>query len=220
MRIIHLSDWHNNIYNKERIIKFTGNSSPDIICCTGDMVSRRSTDFRQLYSLLRKLGELAPVLYIFGNHETTNPYRSDIKDIVQSSGATLLNGNMRYKNINFVGIELKKTVYKKNGSYHNVDKVTLNDLPQKPDGKTVLLIHNPNFLKVYSKWGADYVLSGHVHGGYIRLPLIGGVLSPERKLFPKYDKGIFAYNNTVMSVSGGLFSFLGFNVFDIPIINF
>ncbi|MDO7206165.1 hypothetical protein Q5M85_20820 [Paraclostridium bifermentans] len=48
-----------------------------------------------------------------------------------------------------------------------------------------MLAHTPFFFEDYSDYGADLVLSGHVHGGIIRLPLLGGVLSPNREFFPK-----------------------------------
>ncbi|MFQ9393868.1 MAG: hypothetical protein ACLR2E_06790 [Lachnospiraceae bacterium] len=60
-----------------------------------------------------------------------------------------------------------------------------------PETETVLLAHNPMFFSVYKEWGADLTFSGHLHGGYIRIPGIGGVISPQFQLFPKYDRGIF-----------------------------
>ena len=62
----------------------------------------------------------------------------------------------------------------------------------------------PLLLDSYAGWGADLVLCGHVHGGLVRLPFLGGVLSPERKFFPKYDKGLYEKDGTKMYVSGGI----------------
>ena len=69
---------------------------------------------------------------------------------------------------------------------------------------TVLLAHNPLWFRSYAKWGAALTLSGHVHGGAVRLPLIGGLLSPERAFFPPYDKGYYTDGRHDMIVSGGL----------------
>ena len=48
------------------------------------------------------------------------------------------------------------------------------------------------------------IFSGHVHGGMIRLPFIGGVISPNRTLFPEYDSGIYQYNGAKLVVSRGM----------------
>lgn len=55
----------------------------------------------------------------------------------------------------------------------------------------------------YSRWGADLTFSGHVHGGMVRFPLIGGLLSPERRFFPKYDAGKYKVNGKELIVNRG-----------------
>ena len=69
----------------------------------------------------------------------------------------------------------------------------------------VLLAHNPVYFDTYAAWGADLTLSGHLHGGIVRLPGIGGLLSPERRFFPAYSKGLYALDDDCqMYVSGGI----------------
>ncbi|SHH94836.1 metallophosphoesterase [Clostridium grantii] len=68
----------------------------------------------------------------------------------------------------------------------------------------ILLVHNPKYFEKYSNWGADLIFSGHVHGGIIRLPYLGGLLSPDRRFFPKYDNGVYENNGNKMIVSRGL----------------
>ena len=69
---------------------------------------------------------------------------------------------------------------------------------------TILLAHNPDYFPQYAAWGADLVLSGHVHGGMMRLLILGGVVSPAFKFFPKYDGGIFKQGKSTMILSRGL----------------
>ena len=70
---------------------------------------------------------------------------------------------------------------------------------------TVLLAHNPDYFPQYAAWGADLVLSGHVHGGVARVPFWGkGVIAPTLRLFPEYDGGIYEKNGAVMVLSRGL----------------
>ena len=74
----------------------------------------------------------------------------------------------------------------------------------KEDKFSILLAHNPEYFKSYAKWGADLTVSGHIHGGIMRLPLIGGVISPSLRLFPKYDSGEFEENGKKMILSRGM----------------
>ena len=68
----------------------------------------------------------------------------------------------------------------------------------------ILLAHNPQYFKEYAGWGADLTLSGHIHGGLVRLPFLGGVVSPMVTFFPKYDGGVFYENDKEMILSRGL----------------
>ncbi len=100
-----------------------------------------------------------------------------------------LGENLDYKNIPFFGGEdLTELIGDKKKSF------------------SVLLSHNPKFLQTYSKWGADLVFSGHVHGGAVRI-FGKGILSPERKFFPPYTDGVYKSGETQMIVSRGLVKF-------------
>ena len=68
----------------------------------------------------------------------------------------------------------------------------------------ILIAHNPDYFPEYAKWGADFVLSGHVHGGIMRLPLLGGVIAPSYRLFPKYDGGVYKENGAIMLLGRGM----------------
>jgi predicted MPP superfamily phosphohydrolase len=69
---------------------------------------------------------------------------------------------------------------------------------------TILLSHRSELFDVYVESDVDLVLSGHAHGGQVRIPLIGGIVAPNQGLFPQYDAGLFAENNTHMIVSRGI----------------
>ena len=72
------------------------------------------------------------------------------------------------------------------------------------DSFHMLLAHNPAYFESYAKWGADLTLSGHVHGGIMRLPFFGGVIDPAYHIFPKYDAGLYENEEKRMIVSVGL----------------
>ena len=87
-----------------------------------------------------------------------------------------------------------------------MDAAYLKRLLGKPSAGeyNILIAHNPDYFPAYAEWGADLVLSGHVHGGIMRLPLLGGVLSPALRLFPKYDGGLFQEGGSTMILGRGL----------------
>ncbi|MFR8545685.1 MAG: metallophosphoesterase, partial [[Clostridium] scindens] len=68
----------------------------------------------------------------------------------------------------------------------------------------ILLAHNPAYVAAYRKWGADLILSGHLHGGIVRIPGIGGVIAPDFTLFPKYSGDIYREEDATVVVSKGL----------------
>ena len=72
------------------------------------------------------------------------------------------------------------------------------------DAFNILIAHNPQYFNEYAAWGADLTVSGHVHGGIIRLPFLGGVISPAIVLFPKYDGGKYVRDGKTMILSRGL----------------
>jgi hypothetical protein len=72
------------------------------------------------------------------------------------------------------------------------------------DSFRLLLAHHPCYFDAYAGWGADLTLSGHLHGGIVRLPFFGGVVSPQIRLFPRYDKGMYTMDGKKMIVSAGL----------------
>jgi len=71
-------------------------------------------------------------------------------------------------------------------------------------GPTVLLAHRPELLAQYSGHGADLVLSGHAHGGQVRLPLIGPLFAPHQGWFPELTEGVHVEGETAMVISRGL----------------
>jgi hypothetical protein len=98
--------------------------------------------------------------------------------------------------------DIKKENFKKKDMENGYLKQTIG-APQK-NYCHLLIAHNPDYFEDYARWGADLVLSGHVHGGIMRLPLLGGVIAPSYTLFPKYDGGVFYEGNATMLLGRGL----------------
>ncbi len=214
-----LSDLHNKSFGKEneKLLNKIEELAPDAILTAGDMLtSGKGEQYHVAVSLMEQLGAKYSVYCGMGNHEhrmALNPklygniYEKYIESLHKSGIEPLINENveMPSANINICGLQLDKCYYRKLHIYPmtgNYLRDTIGD-PDK-DKYQILIAHNPDYFEEYAKWGADLVVSGHVHGGLMRLPVIGGVVSPKWTLFPKYDGGRFEKDESVMILSRGL----------------
>ncbi|MDE5946836.1 MAG: metallophosphoesterase [Oscillospiraceae bacterium] len=229
IKILHLSDLHKRSFGKYNIklIEKVRSLNPDIIIFSGDLISRDTEDLTGLEKFIENLVKTAPVYFSMGNHEldlkiTNNQKYKEFIEILKKYNVHILKNaseNFTYKNrkISITGASLKNTVYKTNNGYKNIEKYSPEDISNdlgtpEYDCLNILIAHNPFFAETYSYWNADYTLSGHVHGGAVRIPFFNiPLLSPERKFFPEYSKGVFEIGNMKLLVSGGLGKFRLFN---------
>lgn len=231
LRIMQISDVHHRQFGKDqsRIIKRIKKEKPDIIVITGDLISRDMRDFASVGRFCSSLSEISTVLFSAGNHEIDLPEKvmTTYFETLKNSGVHILfNSEYTLQNnsdvLKFIGAALDTSVYHdENFSYSHLDAYSLekleNDIGVRSEC-TVLLAHNPLVFDTLSLWNADLILSGHVHGGVIRLPFIGGLLSPERKFFPSYTRGLYKSQSSQLYVSAGLGKFRLFNPPEINLI--
>lgn len=214
LKIVQISDVHKKRIGK-KIISRTRQAEADIILLTGDLVSRHETNFSYLEKMVEGLAKICPVYACIGNHEQDLPceYMEQYRAIMKKYGVHLLENNTDIFeadsiSIKIAGASLRHGIYKNpDGGYSNLESCTADDLVSdlgRKDGFTILLAHNPLCFEAYCGWGADFVFSGHIHGGSVRLPFLGGILSPERRFFPEYSKGVYRKKATTMVVSGGI----------------
>ncbi len=213
-RSIVLSDLHKRRFGKDqcRLLRLIGEQQPDCIFITGDLISRTVRDLTETEKLLSALRRLAPVLAVPGNHEADLPpaLYADYRRMMQDTGITYLeNRTVTLGKLHIAGLSLPRAYYRGGGRFGFTGRLpftadTLSGRLGTCRENTVLLAHNPLWFRSYAEWGAALTLSGHVHGGAVRLPLIGGLLSPERTFFPPYDKGYYTDGRHDMIVSGGL----------------
>lgn len=231
-KILHLSDLHNMSFGKNnyKLINKINNENPDIVVMTGDMVNAYSPNLDIFISLAREISKCYTTYYIVGNHEqslSNRKYKQLMNELKTIGIKTLDNERIKIiknnKHINLYGLWFHIKYYKstqigyfKNANFEiEENKKLLGEIDY--NSYNILLTHNPLYFETYSDWGADLVLAGHIHGGMIRIPFIGGVLSPERKLFPKYNAGSYKINNKELIVNRGLgHSLLGIRIFNRP----
>ena len=222
-RMAMLADLHNSPIAQEGglLRRQLARLAPDVVLCCGDMLTAKfgKAHTGMALSLLQELTKEAPVYYVNGNHETRlsqfplqypEREREYFRELARM-GVHLLNNASTPVTIagnRFViaGFEVPLSFYKRVGSPKPEDTLLEEALGEaSEEDYTVLLSHHPDFFEACSAWGADLVLSGHLHGGMVRLPLAGGVVGASLKPFPKYDRGKFELSGAgTMIVSGGL----------------
>ncbi|WP_329379529.1 metallophosphoesterase [Anaerofustis butyriciformans] len=241
-KILQLSDLHSREFgeNNIKLINKIYKIDPDIIVCTGDMMNSTEDDGHVFINLVKKISKDYPVYYIDGNHEQLVEYNNvgvydefisslkelDVK-VVKNTKIKLQKGssyiNMYGLNVDLVYYSTKAALKESNIEYteDNFSK-TINKETFENNKYNILLTHNPIYFEVYEKSGVDLILSGHVHGGIIRIPFKGGLLSPDQEWFPKYYHGLYTINDTNMIVSAGLgndtVNFRIFNPFEMNLI--
>lgn len=219
--VLVLSDLHNNVYgtdNQELLDKIE-EQHPDLILVAGDMiVGHTGYSFHATAEFICKLTQFCPVYYGNGNHEQrmkeyTNIYGDRYKqytDILKKAGVNILENASKTiflegNRASVCGIEIPMEYYKK----FQHDFLELEEMKQLvgdpiSHGYQILIAHNPVHYKTYEAWGADLIVSGHLHGGIIRLPVLGGVITPQVQLFPPHSGGIYRNGETTHVVSKGL----------------
>ncbi len=202
-RITVLSDIHCKSFgkNNEKMVEAIKAAEPDLILILGDSVDHwHRNDFSALVSLFSRISSIAPVYAISGNHECANPELY--------SQLCVLYKQYRIENLDdsevIFSYQGDSIILKGLGAFENKvhwDKSFL--INDHPEAFTILLDHYPQLNRLAS-YGYDLLLSGHVHGGIIRLPILGGLIGNDRQLFPEYSAGQYQLLDTTMYVSRGI----------------
>ncbi len=222
IRFVMLSDLHDTDVthdDNKGLIEALEALSPDFVILAGDVITsyvNPSKDHHVSRDFLSNLASRFEVYYGFGNHEER--YRKDdeeypgrfaeFESFVKGLGIHILSDDhihLSDKNISIYGFDIPLEYYKRfrrGGIAGGMITDKLGAL--LPERYNILIAHDPDFFDEYVSYGADLVLSGHLHGGMIVLPGIGGIISPQLQLFPKYDFGVFCKEDTTMIVSRGI----------------
>lgn len=222
--VVLLADLHDASFgekNRELLLEIR-KADPKIVLSAGDLVVAKRGHF-QGDAVVELLGELTrryPVYCVNGNHESRMKekpelygpaYEKYIQEI-RSLGVFFLENSGRSIQVN--GMKLMIFGYELNRSYYghgSYPRMPVEEMREKlgepaPGAYHILLAHHPHYFETYAAWGADLTLAGHYHGGMVRLPYFGGVISPGWTLFPKYDRGMYSLGEKRMIVSAGLAS--------------
>ena len=225
-RVTELSDLHSRAFGNDygRLLRAVRETEPDLIAIDGDLFDERTEDIRALDPLLRGLCNIAPTYYVTGNHEWRTEDLPGTLDHFRSLGVTVLENEYTVLEREGQWIAVAG-VHDPNGPRDMKSKETLVAEIRADLGEDVyilMLAHRNGQMAEWTALGVQTVLTGHGHGGLIRLPFVGGLIGVDRELFPTYDAGAFRAGDTTMIVSRGLGNSVPiprlFNGPDLPII--
>lgn len=209
-KIVQVADFHCD--KTAGIIDAIRNEKPDIICAVGDMTHDIGS-YDPFINILRSMLEIAPVYIVSGNHDV---WRSDYAELVKECrkmGAVYLRDERVYITKNDTQITLTGIEDPFSATYKIINENIQKSISKFPEseGYNILMFHRANLLDRFEGKGYDLILSGHMHGGQIRIPGIGGIICPKTNLldktkiiFPKYFGGEYDLGETKAIVSRGI----------------
>lgn len=225
-RIVVLSDLHGAEFgeNNEELFQTVADQSPEYIFYLGDLEDKyRGPDPGYAEAVAAGLTAIAPTYYVTGNHEWAAGVAPQLEELLTDYGVTVLSNEYVMleqggDRIALVGAE------DPNGYADQPTVAQLLDQVRAEQGAvyTILLSHRNNHYAQYAEARADLTLSGHAHGGLIRLPGTDGLIGPKRELWPAYTAGLYDLDYGQMVVSRGLGNqfpcFRLFNRPDVPLV--
>ena len=207
-RIVQLSDLHAREHGKnhEKLLKAVAEQEPDLIAITGDLIDKNG-QLDTVAPLLEALRALAPVYYVTGNHEYSTdelgalyalmeqldirPLRNEYVILERGGDRMILagvedpNGDINMKSPETLLAEIRTQVGQ--------------------DAYVVLLAHRYELAERYAQAGANLILSGHAHGGLVRLPFTDGLIGPGHDILPEHTSGLYTLSGGAqLVVSRGL----------------
>ena len=214
-KFIFISDLHDKQFGKdnEKLIEAIEECKPDFIVIGGDMmVTKGLVDLKPSLLFCEKISKKYKVYYANGNHELRmkNEKYGDLYSVlnkaVKEMGIYRLEDSCeKIEEICIYGLDIDKKYYKKldNAEFDNTYiEEKLGSVSK--DKFNILLAHSPLFLNAYAKWGADLVLSGHFHGGTVRVWKDIGLMTPQIHFFSDMVHGLKKKDATNLIISSGL----------------
>lgn len=210
VRLAVVTDFHSSD-NADDVAAMTASCAPDAVLMVGDMfdddTQNRPTE--RTLSLMRQLSALYPCYYVSGNHEAWTGEMDALYQQTEEAGVTVLRMSsgvltVRGQRIALCGIpDPYEMVFSGAPDTEEQLRQALEDVDSADF--TVLLAHRPELLAKYAQFPLDLVVSGHAHGGQVRIPgVLNGLYAPNQGWFPKLAGGAYTQDGTTLIVSRGL----------------
>ena len=223
-RIAVISDLHGKEFGEdnEKLIDYVRDLEPDLIAVVGDLI-HDPAQMAMVTPVAKGLASIAPSYYVTGNHEWAAKVVPELEDLLEECGIHVLSND--YVMLTEGGDQIALMGAEDSNGY--ADQITVEELAnqvrqEQGDVYTILLSHRNNHYEQYQEAQVDLTLSGHAHGGLIRLPGTDGLIGPKRELWPQHTAGLYDLAYGQMVVSRGLGNqfpcFRLFNRPDVPLV--
>ena len=210
VRLAVVTDFHSSD-NADDVVAMVASCAPDAVLMVGDLfdddTQNRPTE--RTLSLMRQLSALYPCYYVSGNHEAWTGEMDALYQQTEEAGVTVLRMSsgvltVRGQRIALCGIpDPYEMVFSGAPDTEEQLRQALEDVDSADF--TVLLAHRPELLAKYAQFPLDLVVSGHAHGGQVRIPGgLNGLYAPNQGWFPKLAGGAYTQDGTTLIVSRGL----------------
>lgn len=210
VRLAVVTDFHSSD-NAEEVAAMVASCAPDAVLMVGDMfdddTANRPTE--RTLSLMRQLSAQYPCYYVSGNHEAWTGEMDALYQQTEEAGVMVLRMSsgvltVRGQRIALCGIpDPYEMVFSGAPDTEEQLRQALEDVDSADF--TVLLAHRPELLAKYAQFPLDLVVSGHAHGGQVRIPgVLNGLYAPNQGWFPKLAGGAYTQDGTTLIVSRGL----------------
>ncbi len=202
LRIVHLTDIHHSLYTPiedvERAVDLANRLNPDLVALTGDYVTFSPSYIEPVAGVLGKLRARLGTFAVLGNHDfqvdadaMTRALEEQQIHVLRNSHFALRSGNAR---LWLLGID---------DLWWGADDLDAGTRHIPSHDPKILLCHNPLGIRMAVKHKVDLVLSGHTHGGQVRLPLLGAWYG-KSKLGKRFIQGWNRLDGTQIYVSRGI----------------
>ena len=210
VRLAVVTDFHSSD-NADDVVAMVASCAPDAVLLVGDLFDddTQNRPPERTLSLMRQLSALYPCYYVSGNHEAWTGEMDALYQQTEEAGVTVLRMSsgvltVRGQRIALCGIpDPYEMVFSGAPDTEEQIRQALEDVDSADF--TVLLAHRPELLAKYAQFPLDLVVSGHAHGGQVRIPgLLNGLYAPNQGWFPKLAGGAYTQDGTTLIVSRGL----------------
>lgn len=211
LNILHISDFHSNgnTSDVEKILYISKSTNPDLVVLTGDIIDGFD-NYNSTLDFVEELSKLAPTYYSRGNNDNQGGlYKQFVSDLGKIGVVVLRNEysdiTINNQEIRIIGLndnannDLFGINYKNKEVYNNVLKEAVDE-----NKYNIVLAHRPHYFNTFVRNDVNLALTGHTHGGQIRVPFVNkGVIALDQGFFPDYDYGEFTKDDTTMIINSG-----------------